>query len=213
MDVSYKLYKCLCATTLHFVNIVLSEMIISDRYLEFSVWGGLTFEGKLWWREEAVKRQRQHKVFCHVITRAFQLHLLSQGSQSFIYNPLHCMPVSAPFEVPERARVCVCVRESEQRARRGAEDRANSLGKAVECPASSRCFTHMHLKGISISGSAFTQQLRGALGVFSYWTNNTLQKEIIWLWVDAFNRLRDLYSPIKFHKVLDQIETLLHLDK
>ncbi len=107
MDVSYKIYKCLCATTLHFVNIVLSEMIISDRYLEFSVWGGLTFEGKLWWREEAVKRQRQHKVFCHVITRAFQLHLLSQGSQSFIYNPLHCMPASAPFEVPERARVCV----------------------------------------------------------------------------------------------------------
>ncbi len=86
------------------------------------------------------------------------------------------MPVSAPFEVPERVCVCVCVCVcvraracvcvSEQRARRGAEERANSLGKAVECPASSRCFTHMHLKGISISGSALSQQLRGVLGVF-----------------------------------------------
>lgn len=90
-----------------------------------------------------VKRQRQHKVSCHVITRAFQLNLLSQRSRFLIYNPLHCVPVRAPFEVPERAFPCMRVHNW---IVNGVEERANSIGKAVECPASSRLYAHASVR-------------------------------------------------------------------
>lgn len=140
---------------------------------------------KLWWRREGwvaytAKRQRQHKVFCHVITRAFQLHLLSQGSQFFIYNPVHCMPVSARLKCQS---VWVWVI-------RGVEERANSFGvscllSTLYAHASER---HQHFW---IGAQSTTPWSSGSFSSSS-WTNSTLQKEITW--VNGFNRRRDLYN-------------------
>jgi len=142
------------------------------------------------------KRQRQHKVFCHVITRAFQLHLLSQGSQFFIYNSVHCMPVSARLKCQS---VWVWVI-------RGVEERANSFGvscllSTLYAHASER---HQHFW---ICAQSTTPWSSGSFFLIIELT--VLCRKRLHGWTDSTDVV---IFTIKFHNELDQVLILLHLD-